>query len=451
VIYALTIRDAQRLAAFLRAQGINAYPYWGGQESAEREALEDALLNNRVKALVATTALGMGFDKPDLGFVVHFQRPGSVVHYYQQVGRAGRALPEAYGVLLGGGEDREIVEYFIKTAFPPEAHVDEVLRALEAAHDGLSLQQLEARVNLSRTQLEKVLKSLAAQSPAPVSKQGYRWVRNPVRYRVDRAKIERLTRIRYAEQARMDAYMASEECLMRFLEQELDDPHPHACGRCAVCVGHPLLPTDASPQMIERAVQFLRRNEQVITPRRQWPPGALTEHGWNGRIAPALQSAPGRALSVWGDDGWGELVRRGKQVDGRFDDALVSASVSLIRARWKPQPAPAWVTCVPSLSHPELVPHFARRLAAELHLPFVPCIRKVRHTEPQKRMENSHQQAANLQRAFKVEPWKGMDGAALLVDDMVDSGWTLTVLGALLREAGSGPVHPYALAVTTAH
>jgi ATP-dependent DNA helicase RecQ len=451
IIYALTIRDTQRLAAFLRAQDINVHPYWGGQEAAQREALEEALLDNRIKALVATTALGMGFDKPDLGFVIHFQRPGSVVHYYQQVGRAGRALPDAYGVLLGGGEDREIVDYFIRTAFPPEAHVDEVLGALEDARNGLSLPQLESRVNLSRTQLEKVLRSLAAQSPAPVGKQGSYWVRNPVRFKVDRDKVERLTRIRYEEQARMDAYMASQECLMLFLERELDDPQPRPCGRCAYCLGRPLLPADVQPAMVERAVQFLRRNDQVIAPRRSWPSGALAEHGWSGRIGPDLLSEPGRALSVWGDDGWGTLVQRGKQTEGRFDDALVSASASLIRARWRPRPAPAWVTCVPSLKHPDLVSSFARRLADELHVPFVPCIVKARNTEPQKRMENSYQQAANLRSAFQVQRWKGMEAPLLLVDDMVDSGWTLTVVGALLRETGSGPVYPFALAVTTAH
>ena len=357
-------------------------------------------------------------------------------------------MEQSYGILLGGEEDREISDYFIRTAFPPEAHVDEVLRALQEARDGLSLPMLERQVNLSRGQIEKVLKSLAVKSPSPVGKQESRWYANPVRYTPDRDKIEQLTRIRYEEQARMADYMQSRECLMLFLARELDDPDPEPCGRCAVCRGQPLLPVECSPDLIDKAIQFLRRNEQMVLPRRAWPVGALATQGWRGTIPAELRLQPGRALCAWGDDGWGDLVRRSKQVTGRFDDALVSATVSLLRGRWRPAPFPTWVTCVPSFNHPTLVPDFAQRLARVLQLPFADCVRKTRPTEPQKTMENSYRQAHNLEHAFEVTPWPGMAGPVLLVDDMVDSGWTFTVVGALLREAGSGPVFPLALAVS---
>jgi ATP-dependent DNA helicase RecQ len=326
-----------------------------------------------------------------------------------------------------------------------------VLTALKEARGGLSVPMLEREVNLSRGQIEKVLKSLAVKSPAPIGKEGSLWHVNPVRYKPDRAKVEQLTRIRYAEQARMEEYMQSRECLMGFLARELDDPYPAACGRCSVCRGQPLLPEAASPALVEKAVQFLRRNDQLIEPRRAFPPGALMAYGWLGVIPEGMRLQPGRALCVWGDDGWGDLVRRGKQQVGRFDDALVSTSASMIRGRWRPHPFPRWVTCVPSLNHPTLVPDFAQRLADALHLPFVPCIRKIRPTEPQKTMENSYRQAHNLERAFEVAPWRGLGDPVLLVDDMVDSGWTFTVVGALLREAGSGPVFPLALTVTSKH
>jgi ATP-dependent DNA helicase RecQ len=451
IVYCLTIRDAQRVAAWLQLQGIDARAYWGGLETAEREALEHRLLTNGIKALVATTALGMGFDKPDLGFVVHYQRPGSVVHYYQQVGRAGRTMEHSYGILLGGEEDQEIVDYFIRTAFPPEAHVDEVLGALKGARGGQSLLMLEQKVNLSQGQIEKVLKSLAVKSPAPVGKQGNLWHMNPVRYKPDRAKIEQLTQIRYAEQARMAQYMRSPECLMRFLARELDDPDPAACGRCAICRGQPLLPEVSSPALVEKAVQFLRRNDQLVEPHTAFPAGALMSYGWRGAIPEGMRLQPGRALCEWGDDGWGNLVRRDKQQVGRFDDALMSASVDLVRGRWRPNPSPRWVTCIPSFNHPTLVPDFAQRLADALRLPFVPCIHKIRPTEPQKMMENSYRQAHNLEDSFTVTPWHGLGDPVLLVDDMVDSGWTFTVIGALLREAGSGPVFPLALTVTSTH
>ena len=308
IIYTLTIGDAQEVATWLQTRGIDAQPYWGGQEPGEREALEDRLLNNQIKVLVATTALGMGFDKPDLGFVIHYQRPGSVVHYYQQVGRAGRALPEAYGILLSGREDSEITEYFIKTAFPPEAHVDSVLSALRDADDGLTLTMLEREINLMHGQIEKVLKSLAVKTPAPVAKIGSRWYATPVEYESDHEKVRMLTNIRYREQARMVEYIRSRQCLMRFLATELDDEEPLDCGKCAVCLGRPLLPQSYSPELAQEAVHYLRRGYYPIEPRKRCPTGSLASLGWAGVVPPEVRYEEGRALSHWGDGGWGALV-----------------------------------------------------------------------------------------------------------------------------------------------
>jgi len=446
IIYTLTVRDAQRVATWLQSRNIDAHAYWGDLDSAIREELEQRLLDNRIKALVATTALGMGFDKPDLGFVIHFQRPGSVIHYYQQVGRAGRAIKQAYGILLSGEEDQEITDYFIKTSFPPEEQIEMVLHALESADDGLTLAQLESRVNISRSQIEKVLKILSVESPSPVVKIDTRWCATPVHYAPDRRRIAALTAIRRAEQQRMHDYVYSNECLMVFLRRELDDPDPHPCGRCAVCVGRPLIEPTYAPPLVNEAVTFLRRNDQRIEPRRMWPGNALKSRGWSGRIPSSLMAEEGRALCIWGDAGWGALVMHGKQVAGQFDETLVDALADLVR-RWSPEPAPAWVTCVPSLNHPTLVPDVARRLAAKLGLPFVAAVRKVLPTAPQKQMQNSFQQARNIADAFVVDVWNGIDRPVVLVDDMVDSGWTFTVIAALLREAGSGPVFPLALAL----
>jgi len=450
IVYTLTVRDADRVASWLRFRGIDAASYYGDLPADARIKLENRLLQNQIKALVATTALGMGFDKPDLGFVIHYQRPGSVVHYYQQVGRAGRAIDRAYGILLCGKEDAEIVDYFIRTAFPPEADALQILSCLDQAGNGSSIQMIEARANFPRNRIEKILFQLAVMTPAPVSKAGNRWHRNPVPYVPDRERVETLTRMRKDEQAQMTAYTESRECLMAFLQRALDDPHPIACGRCAVCLGRPLLPTTFSTQVATEAVQFLRRSDIVIEERRQWPSDALTEcYGWRGNIAPNLRAEKGRALCRWGDSGWGELVKSGKQQERKFDEALVTAAAEMVRSRWMPQPPPSWVTCVPSLRHPSLVPDFAQRLAAELKLPFVPCVEKIRNALPQKEMRNSYQQASNLAGAFRVNQWKGIAGPVVLVDDMVDSRWTFTIIAALLRTAGSGLVWPLALAMTT--
>jgi ATP-dependent DNA helicase RecQ len=449
IVYALTIRDAQRLANWLRTRNIDAHAYWGGLETETREDLEVRLLNNEIKALVATTALGMGFDKPDLGFVIHYQRPGSVVHYYQQVGRAGRALEDAHGVLLSGDEDREITEHFVRSAFPPEAHTREVLDALEAAEDGLSIVMLQRQVNLTKGQIEKVLKSLVVKAPAPVSKHGPRWYANPVPYTPDREKVERITALRHREQARMQEYMQSRECLMLFLARELDDPEPIPCGRCAFCRGEPPLPEAYSSTVAAEAAEFLRRTHQPVEPRKQWPGDALATHGWRGNIPFDLRAQEGRALCLWGDGGWGESARRDKYGIGRFSEELVAAAVEMIRERWRAQPSPSWVTCVPSVERPDLVPDLAERVASLLGLPFVRCVRKKFPTMPQKCMENSYQQAHNLENVFEIETREVRSEPVLLVDDMVDSRWTFTVVAAHLLESGSGPVFPLALAMTT--
>lgn len=448
IIYTLTVRDAERVADWLKTHSIDAKAYHSQLDNEEREALEDRLLGNKIKALVATTALGMGFDKPDLGFVIHYQRPGSVVHYYQQVGRAGRAVEQAYGILLSGDEDDNITTYFINTAFPLEAHVQEILKALELADDGFCVPQLEQELNLSRGQIEKVLKLLSLESPAPVTKQGSKWYATAVVYQPDYEKIERLTQIRRQEQARMLEYMGSQQCLMTFLAQELDDPNPTVCGRCAVCLGHPLLPETYSTALVNQAIQFLRRSNQIIEPRKRWVANAFPTDGFSGNIRDNLKAEPGRALSVWGDAGWGELVRQGKYQDNRFDDVLVQGAIEMIQ-RWHPQPIPSWVTCIPSLNRPELVPNFAQRLADKLGLPFLPVVRKVRPTRLQKTLSNSYQQAHNLDGAFVIDPWQGITGSVFLVDDVVDSRWTLTVVAALLRRAGSGLVFPLALALNS--
>lgn len=450
VVYALTVRDAERVAEWLRQNGVEAHAYHGGLDGVEREDLERRLLGNSLKALVATTALGMGFDKPDLGFVVHYQRPGSVVHYYQQVGRAGRAVNEAFGILLGGEEDDVITDYFIAAASPPGEHVEQVLKALDEAEEGLSVVGLEERLNLSHGQIERVLKTLGADTPPPVLKSGSRWTRTAATYRADLEQVEQLKELRRAEQADMRDYLTSCTCLMQFLARALDDPAPAPCGVCAVCTGHELVPSTRSEQSQRRAIEFLRRSDQPIKPRKKWIGAALLQrHGWSGRIPEGLQAQVGCALSVWGDPAWGELVRRGKQEDDHFHDDLVMGAADMIRSRWTPAPMPTWVAAVPSLKHPNLVPDFARRLANSLGLPFVDAIRKTGDRPAQKTMQNSAMQAANVAGAFFVDASAVLAEPALLVDDMVDSGWTFAVVAALLLETGCGPVFPFALAVTT--
>jgi ATP-dependent DNA helicase RecQ len=453
IIYTLTRKDADRLARWLQSYGISAEAYYSDSEgnSNHRETLEQMLLDNKVKVLVATTALGMGFDKPDLGFVIHFQRPGSVVHYYQQVGRAGRAVDCAYGIMLSGDEDDQILDYFINQAIPPEQYTTAVLEALDKA-DGLSVRQLQSEVNAPFSKIEQVLKILSTEVPSPVQKIGSLWHRTPVHFQYNYEKVAYLTALRRQEQAVMTNYLHSSTCLMAFLQKELDDPNPVPCGHCAPCRNKPLVGKQIDPNDVAKAADFLAHEHPVIEPRKKWPDKTLFAHySWTGgNIGDELRFEAGRALCKWGDPGWGELVKKGKQEDGRFSDALVEGVVRMLKEHWQPAIAPQWITCVPSLNHLILVPDFAKRLAGALHLPFVPAVIKTGPTHPQKEMQNSAQQASNLDGVFRVNiPATFKNQPVFLVDDIVDSRWTMTIISALLKQAGSGTVYPLALADTS--
>jgi len=451
IIYTLTQRDADRLARWLDINEISAESYHAGLDTETKESLEQQLLGNEIKVLVATVALGMGFDKPDIGFVIHFQRPASVVHYYQQVGRAGRAVDEAYGILLCGEEDDSIADYFIRSAFPPQQHISEILLVLDEAEHGLSVPEMQRVLNLRKGQIEKVLKLLAIESPAPITKIGSKWQATAAAasYQVDQDYIDAITAIRRAEQQQMRDYMNHSDCLMAFLQAALDDQAPSDCGKCRNCNLDVLLDETFDAELANRAALFLRRSYQPLPPRKQWPVKDMFSSSPLGafRIPETLQAGEGRALSLWRDAGWGDLVARGKYRDNRFSDELVTACVEMLQD-WSPDPAPRWVTCIPSLDRPDLVPDFAARLADALGLPFVPCVEQIQENSPQKEMENSFQQVKNLDGTFSITD-QCMEEPCLLIDDMVSSGWTFTVAAALLRQAGCSGVYPLALALNS--
>lgn len=446
IVYCLTVPDTQRVAEWLKINGFNAEAYHAGNDTEiDRPALEQAFINNEIQVLVATVALGMGFDKPDISFVIHFQRPGSVIAYYQQVGRAGRAVDCAYGILLSGVEDDEIQDYFIETAFPSVQSMQEILDTL-GRYESLSFDELLSKVNIARGVLEKALKLLEVDGAVGTAYDGKMlYFRTPNPWRPDTERIERVLALRRAEKSQMQAYLDHTGCLMEYLLRALDDPQPKPCGRCANCRGKGL-PSTVSHELVIQAENYLKGMSIPIRPRKRWPIGLFPEQ--KRVIPPGLQNCPGRSLCYYGDAGWGKLVRNGKYSDGRFADELVEASLQLILHQWKPEPFPTWVTAIPSRRHPNLVSDFAKRMALKLGIPFLPVLVRIGAPPEQKTMQNSTMQARNVLGTLRVEG-KIPTKPVLLVDDIIDSGWTMTMAGYLLRTHGSGEVYPFTLAQAT--
>ncbi|MBW6465448.1 MAG: RecQ family ATP-dependent DNA helicase [Brevefilum sp.] len=446
IIYCQTVTDTERVADWLTKKGFNAKAYHGSMDSDTRESLEDGFKNNTINTIVATVALGMGFDKPDVLYVIHFQSPGSVVHYYQQVGRAGRSLKASYGILLGGAEDEAIQDYFINSAFPSKTVMQDILKCLENS-SGLSFYEILTKVNIPNAILEKALKLLEIDRVVGTDYQGRKiYFRTSEEWKPDDERIAGITQLRRFEVEEMKIYLNYQDCLMEFLQYSLNDPSPTACGICANCRKRGFSKFVENNLLVE-ADNYLKREIIEILPRKRWARGLFPSE--QSIIIPNhLQNCVGRALSYYGDGLWGSRVKEGKYQDGHFNEELITASAQLIKADWRPDPFPRWVTAIPSHRHPNLVPEFARALAKALEIPFYEILQRVSNPPEQKSMENSLFQSKNVLNSLKVKG-KIPSMPVLLVDDIVDSRWTLTMAGYLLIQNGSGPVFPFTLAKAT--
>ena len=455
IIYTLTVAAAHETAAFLRERGHNVAPYTGRDEQEQRLAAERALLDGELKALVATSALGMGFDKPDLGFVVHLGAPQSPVAYYQQIGRAGRAVPRAEVVLLPGREDRDIWAYFASLAFPPEPLVRMTLGALGEAAGPLSSGALETQVNLSRARLEMMLKVLDVDGA--VRKVSGGWVATGQPWEYDAERYATVAAERHREQQAMLSYLRTPGCRMEYLREQLDDPAAQPCGRCDNCTGRPW-PPEVSAEGAELARARLLRPGIDISPRKMWPPG-MKPLGVDvaGKIPAELSADTGRALGRLTGLGWGPRLGAllDREDDGPVPGDLVGALVQVLAA-WDWEQRPAGVVTLPSHTRPQLIASLGERIA---EIGRLPLLGSLSYSGAGPRVGASGGQQFNspqrLQAVWRELRLPGalagavasLGAPVLVIDDRIDSGWTMTVAARLLREAGAPRVLPLVLAV----
>jgi ATP-dependent DNA helicase RecQ len=446
IVYTLTVAQAEDLAGLLREQGHAVAAYTGRTDTAEREVLEGDLLANRVKALVATSALGMGFDKPDLGFVVHLGAPSSPISYYQQVGRAGRATDRAEVVLLPAGEDQAIWSYFGSLAFPSESLVRSVLAALAEAGRAVSTAALEPLVDLGRSRLEMVLKVLDVDGAVQRVRGG--WVSTGAEWSYDGERYGRLADARRSEQRAVLDYESTDGCRMAFLRAQLDDPElvdGWTCGRCDRCTGVAPSAT-VDPAALQAARARFDRPGVDLPERKQWPSGmAKLGVPLSGKITAGAE--PGRAIGRLTDLGWGQRLRA--LLDGpddEADDALLSACVAVL-ASWRWDQRPTSILGLESQTHPVLLTSVVERLAQVGRLADLGTLQR-RPEHPAVHAANSAHRVAGLQGAWLLPDLAAVQGPVLLVTDRADTGWTLAVAAWELRAAGADAVLPFALAAT---
>lgn len=445
IIYTLTVAAAVDTARLLRERGHEVRAYTGQTDTDEREESEGMLKRNEVKALVATSALGMGFDKPDLGFVLHLGAPSSPVAYYQQVGRAGRASDSADVLLLPGTEDRDIWHYFATASMPDQERAERVIAALGDAP--VSTPALEAMVDIRRTPLELLLKVLDVDGAVRRVQGG--WVATGEPWAYDAERYARIAAERVAEQHHMIDYEQTDGCRMEFLQRSLDDDTAVPCGRCDNCAGT-WFPTDIEATANATAAESLDRVGVAIDPRRQWPTGAdRLGAPVKGRIGPAEQAGEGRALARLTDLGWGGTLR--ELFAAGVADAPVSPQVLAgcvrVLAEWGWAERPVAVVAMPSRSRPLLVDSLARGLAEVGRLPFIGALQPVAGGPTGQPGGNSAFRLAGLWDRFTAEGLDIPPGPVLLVDDQADSRWTLTVAARILRRAGATEVLPFVLAL----
>lgn len=439
IIYCLTQRDCDYLSEFLKKNKVSAAAYYSRDgedgEKLNRE-IEEKFRTNKLKVIVATIKLGMGYDKGDIAFVIHYQMPSNIVSYYQQIGRAGRNIDKAYIFLMYGKEDEEILNYFINTAFPTEQETKKIVDYI-GDRDGVRIGQIVSAMNIRKARIDKAIAFLI--NDGFIRKDRGTYYITPKKFVYDREHYDAITAIRKNEMEQMKRLAQTKECYSKYIVSCLDDKTARECSHCSNCLGREIIPSAVSEKFIHIAEEYVNKLIIPIEPRKRWASSSETRAT---KIEYINQT--GFCISKYGDAGYGELVKQGKySKEKRFSDELAGKSAEILKS-FVQENKIRHICCVPSLRS-DLVKEFTLRLASSLKLEFVDALEKT-EARQQKEMENSAHQCANAYTSFWVKDGVRIPKNILLVDDVVDSKWTFTVCGYRLMEAGAEKVFPFALA-----
>jgi len=441
IIYVLTVNDAHEINNWLYQNNIDCAAYFGPLDDSIRTNIEERLLKNEIKVVVATKALGMGFDKPDLSFVIHYQMPSSVIQYYQEIGRAGRSINKAIAVLFSGSEDDDIHDFFRNNAFAKEHDISLILDAFKN-HESLTLTEFERILNMRREKIETILKQLESFIPSPIYRLKNKYYLTPNEYEYPSENIEKITQERVKELNQMHDYLSSQKCLMQYLAEALDDHQLQPCGKCSSCLKHNIISKEVSIENIEIANQFINNSEFDFKTPTRIPKNSLITYSFFGKsFTEDLKPNKVKVFSRWAHEGWGKKIQEAKK-NGAFNDEIINA-VSKMIERWNVKFS--CVTCVPSLKNPKLVSEFSKKIALLKNVKFISAIKKVKQNDFQKLQQNSFHQANNLDGVFEINTSE-LGSSVLLIDDIIDSGWTIAICSALLKYNGVKEVYVLALA-----
>ena len=440
IIYCLTKRDCRQLSDFLNQKGLDTMPYYSDGELDEQNKLaEEKLMKNEIKALVSTIKLGMGYDKPDISFVVHYQQPGSVVAYYQQIGRAGRNIPAAYCYLMTGQEDDQILEYFIETAFPTKEQAQSIIIALQE-NSGLTINRIESICNMRRSKIEQFLSFL--ENEGYVYRKARTYFRSAKPFVYNGEHYDEIKKTKRAEKGIMQKYLLTDACLSKYIVSALNDASAYDCGKCRNCRGgYRIFPDSLHPSddEINAAQEYLNSLYIPIEPRKRWPAPNMLDV----KTTISHQNETGLALAKYGDAGYGEMVAHDKYRADCYREALIAKSTDILKQKADKLGIEA-ITIVPSCRNGK-VNLFAEEVAKRLRIAYLELFTRSESPQ-QKNMENSYFQAKNIIDSMSIKDNAIVPKRVILIDDVVDSKWTLTVCGWLLKNAGTDIVYPFCLA-----